>query len=57
MSHKRRAPVAAAIRRKLGRPDEGHDLAFLESYYAALRGELERRLLFGRRKKDKFDLG
>ncbi len=49
--------VAAAIRRKLGRPDERHDRAFLEAYYAALRAELERKLLFGTRKKDKFDAG
>lgn len=48
--------VAAAIRRKIGRADEGADLAFLEAYYAALRGHLERKLLFGTRKRDKFDV-
>ncbi|MFV0624493.1 RDD family protein [Sphingomonas sp. ac-8] len=48
--------VARAIRTKLGRnPDEGYDREFLEAYYAALRLELERKLLFGRRKKDKHD--
>ncbi|MBR0551008.1 RDD family protein [Stakelama marina] len=47
--------VAAAIRRKLGRDDTIADRVFLDSYYRALRGELERKLLFGRRKRDKFD--
>ncbi|MEO1303497.1 MAG: RDD family protein [Pseudomonadota bacterium] len=31
------------------------DLAFLETYYAALRAHLEQRMLFGHRKTDKFD--
>ncbi|WNO54774.1 RDD family protein [Stakelama saccharophila] len=47
--------VAGAIRRKLGRTDSLDDRMFLDAYYAALRGELERELLFGRRKRDKFD--
>ena len=47
--------VAGAIRRKLGRADEGADLAFLEAYYGDLRRHLERKLLFGQRKRDKFD--
>lgn len=51
--------VAGVIRRKIDRPDEGgnwmHDKAFLEAYYAATRLHLERRLLFGQRKRDKFD--
>jgi uncharacterized RDD family membrane protein YckC len=48
--------VARTIRTKLGRdPDEGYDREFLEAYYAALRLELERKLLFGTRKKDKHD--
>lgn len=47
--------VAYAIRRKIGRQDEGRDIAFLHAYYAALRQELERKLLFGKRKADKFD--
>ncbi|MEM8616213.1 MAG: RDD family protein [Pseudomonadota bacterium] len=34
-----------------------HDVQFLESYYAALRRHLEQRLLFGERKKDKYDKG
>lgn len=33
------------------------DRAFLTGYYAALRGRLERQMLFGRRRKDKFDQG
>lgn len=32
-----------------------NDLDFLRAYYAALRGRLETRLLFGVRRKDKFD--
>nr|WP_302054058.1 RDD family protein [Sphingomonas tagetis] len=47
--------VAGVIRRKLGRVDEGDDRAFLDAYYAAARLHLERRLLFGQRKRDKFD--
>lgn len=51
--------VAGVIRRKLGRPDPhshvGEDRAFLDAYYAAARRHLERRLLFGKRKRDKFD--
>ena len=51
--------VAGVIRRKINRRDEGgswgRDRAFLEAYYAATRLHLERRLLFGQRKRDKFD--
>lgn len=51
--------VAGVIRRKLGRADrETHvreDRAFLDAYYAAVRRHLERKLLFGQRKRDKFD--
>ncbi|HCB74635.1 MAG TPA: RDD family protein, partial [Sphingomonas bacterium] len=49
------AAVADAIRAKIGRYDEPGDQAFLDAYYRALRRHLERRLLFGRRKRDKFD--
>ena len=31
------------------------DAAFLTAYYTALRERLEKRLLFGHRRKDKFD--
>jgi uncharacterized RDD family membrane protein YckC len=47
--------VAGVIRRKIARRDDGNDRAFLEAYYAAARLHLERRLLFGQRKRDKFD--
>jgi hypothetical protein len=49
--------VARRIRTKIGwegAPDVS-DSAFLAAYYAALRGRLERQMLFGRRRKDKFD--
>ena len=51
--------VAFRIRRKIGwvaAPDET-DWAFLDAYYAALRRRLEGRMLFGRRRQDKHDLG
>lgn len=47
--------IAGIVRRKIGRPDRGDDRAFLAAYYAAARLHLERRLLFGQRKRDKFD--
>lgn len=55
--------VADSIRQKLGRPhyhgDNGgsRDLAFLQSYYTALRARLEQKLLFGKRRIDKHDRG
>ncbi|HEY1562878.1 MAG TPA: RDD family protein [Caulobacteraceae bacterium] len=51
------AAVAERIRGKIGwyeAPFEA-DEAFLTAYYAALRGRLEHRLLFGHRRRDKFD--
>jgi uncharacterized RDD family membrane protein YckC len=51
--------VAERIRGRIGwtpAPGEG-EVDFLTAYYAALRGRLEQRLLFGRRRKDKFDMG
>jgi len=49
--------VAERIRIKIDFPKiPGEtDEAFLAAYYAALRGRLEHRLLFGHRRKDKFD--
>ncbi len=49
--------VAERIRGKIAwRAQPGEtDAAFLAAYYAALRGRLETRLLFGHRRKDKFD--
>jgi len=49
--------VSERIRNKI-KWDKGMsetDLDFLKAYYAALRGRLETRLLFGVRRKDKFD--
>ncbi|HUJ04257.1 MAG TPA: hypothetical protein VLW75_11505, partial [Rhizomicrobium sp.] len=50
--------VARRIRAKIGMSDDKTpDAQFLAAYYTALRGRLENRLLFGRRKRDKFDKG
>ena len=46
--------VAATIRRKAGLPDDHDDRGVLTDYYAALCGRLERGLLVGRRRADKF---
>lgn len=52
------AAVATRIRAKIGMAgDTTPDAEFLAAYYSALRGRLESRLLFGRRKRDKFDVG
>jgi uncharacterized RDD family membrane protein YckC len=51
-------PVAEAIRRKIGMRDHGeHEYAFLSAYYNAARARMERGLLFGKRKLDKYDTG
>ena len=52
------AEVAGRIRTKIGweGPADIADRAFLNAYYAALRGRLESRMLFGHRRKDKFDV-
>jgi uncharacterized RDD family membrane protein YckC len=49
--------VATRIRRKIDwrREPYENDADFLAAYYAALRGRLEHRLLFGHRRRDKFD--
>jgi uncharacterized RDD family membrane protein YckC len=51
------AAVAERIRGKIGwtRGAVESDYAFLDAYYLALRGRLESRLLFGRRRRDKYD--
>jgi hypothetical protein len=63
-SHAGRQEIAKRIRAKIGWPDEtqmSRDLvdtdatAFLEAFYAAQRAHLERRMLFGHRRKDKYD--
>lgn len=46
--------VADTIRGKLGRPMIGDDAEFLIAYYRQLKARLERDLLFGKRKEDKF---
>jgi uncharacterized RDD family membrane protein YckC len=51
-------PVAVAIRRKIGLPAEyGDEFSFLTAYYNAARQRMERGLLFGKRKIDKYDTG
>jgi uncharacterized RDD family membrane protein YckC len=47
--------VAERIRAKIGVEASEPDLEFLQAYYKALRAHLESRLLFGRRRRDKFD--
>lgn len=51
------AAVAGRIRTKIKRhrPSGESDEEFLEAYYLALRKRLEGRLLFGHRRRDKFD--
>jgi uncharacterized RDD family membrane protein YckC len=47
--------VARTIRDRLRLPDSGgDDYGFLEAYYTALCQRLERNMLFGKRKKDKY---
>ena len=47
--------VARTIRERIGMPEsQGDDHAFLEAYYTALCQRLERNMLFGKRKKDKY---
>lgn len=47
--------VARTIRERLGMEDDGGgDRAFLQAYYTALCQRLERGMLFGKRKKDKY---
>ncbi|HEU0066514.1 MAG TPA: RDD family protein [Sphingomonas sp.] len=46
--------VAWTIRNKAGLADDGDDRGFLEDYYAALCVRLERNMLLGRRRADKF---
>ena len=47
--------VAMRIRAKIGFGDAMYDGDFLDAYYIALRGRLEGRLLFGKRRRDKHD--
>jgi uncharacterized RDD family membrane protein YckC len=61
-----RQEIAKRIRAKIGWPDPNQPVAdernfdasgFLDAFYAAQRAHLERRLLFGHRRKDKYDKG
>ena len=52
-----RDTVAATIRNKIGSPPFETNDEFLHAYYEALRAHLERKLLFGRRRRDKHDRG
>lgn len=47
--------VAQRIRTKIDFHDSMPDVEFLGAYYFALRGRLETRLLFGKRRKDKYE--
>jgi uncharacterized RDD family membrane protein YckC len=49
------AAVAARIKGKIGLVTDLSDEEFLFAYYKALRRHLEQRLLFGKRRKDKYD--
>jgi uncharacterized RDD family membrane protein YckC len=49
------AAVAMRIRSKIGFDTPLSDEAFLSAYYTALRGRLEGRLLFGVRRRDKYE--
>jgi uncharacterized RDD family membrane protein YckC len=49
------ATVAWAIRDKAGIADDGDDFGFLSDYYAALCARLERGLMVGRRRENKFE--
>ena len=46
--------VADTIRAKIGRPVAEEDDVFLLSYYGQLKARLERKLLFGKRREDKY---
>ena len=51
------ANVAATIRHKIGATLMGDDREFLVAYYQAARARMERGLLFGKRRENKFDRG
>ncbi len=52
------ATVADVIRAKIGWPHgDDDDRAFLQAYYSAVRGALEKDMLFGKRRRDKHDTG
>lgn len=53
--HKTRIEVSDAIRAKIGRPFGEADDAFLAAYYSQLKARMERDLLFGKRRANKFE--
>lgn len=50
-----RRTVADAIRAKIGRPLMGDDDLFLSAYYRQLKARMERDLLFGKRRANKYE--
>ena len=48
------ATVASTIRQKAGIEDDGDDLGFLTDYYRALCARLERRMMLGHRRENKY---
>lgn len=50
-----RRTVADAIRTKIGRPLTGDDDLFLSAYYRQLKARMERDLLFGKRRANKYE--
>lgn len=50
-----RRTVADAIRAKIGRPLTGDDDIFLSAYYRQLKARMERDLLFGKRRANKYE--
>lgn len=50
-----RRTVADAIRAKIGRPMMGDDDIFLSAYYRQLKARMERDLLFGKRRANKYE--
>jgi uncharacterized RDD family membrane protein YckC len=51
------ATVADVIRTKINWPEGDDDRAFLQAYYSAVRGQLEKNMLFGKKRRDKNDVG
>jgi hypothetical protein len=47
--------VAQAIQRRIGWTGGGDEMEFLQAYYAALCQRLERNMLFGKRRANKYE--
>ena len=50
------ATVADVIRAKIGWPHADDDRSFLQAYYSAVRANLEKNMLFGKKRRDKNDV-